>query len=299
MTLITFSTSDPLLSRGFYEFLKLQALWVGGKFKYFKYDTKNTALTRLYVQKWAAADKGSQGPMIAQSYPKGRPAPFLVDINVGKAVYKGALNVFATTDSLLGVNLFNGQGLKPNTYPNIKSLDLLVSQNDPSLLGKGKGAAGLYIVGVNAIALGEKTSLGVVNRGEEPGTNMWSIVLLLVWPDGTNKPRVSLYSGGDTEYTMELKVANFLTDTTSNSTIPVKVVKAGHHGSLIGTAVEFITKVKPDHYLVSAGMEHGHPGTCSKPSIVTMQADSFSPGNHHVYGRMVSRESDYKSQTDA
>ena len=275
MTLITFSTSDPFLSRGFYEFLKLKNLWDGGKFIYFKYDTKNTALTRLYVQSWATADQGSQGPMTAQSYPEGRPAPFLVDIRVGKAVYKGALNVFATTDSLLGVNLFNGQGLtKPVTYPTIKSLDLLVSKNDPSLLGMGAKAAGLYIVGVNAIALGEKTSLGVVDKGENPGTNMWSIVLLLVWPDGTNKPRVSLYSGGDTEYTMELKVANFLTDTTSNSTIPVKVVKAGHHGSLIGTAVDFITKVRPDHYLVSAGTEHGHPGRCSKPSIITMQADS-------------------------
>lgn len=81
-------------------------------------------------------------------------------------------------------------------------------------------------------------------------TNAMSIASVLVWPDG----HVSLYTGGDAEGDCENRLADgFL------KAIPVTAIKAGHHGSSLGTTTQFINNSSPRKVVFSAGEQHGHP----------------------------------------
>lgn len=155
-----------------------------------------------------------------------------------------------------------------------------------------EGAPGLYIVGVNKWTLsqfdnrydpnesdddddddsengdesGDKLAaaqsntsqpdggFGTVNikpTGKQGLQNPNSLIMILVWPDPI---KVSLYTGGDAEFGVENRVADFLKG------LPVTVVKLGHHGSAAGTSMKFISDTKPSYVVLSAGTKHGHPG---------------------------------------
>ena len=248
MTYCQAKLNDATLNRGFYDLLETESLWDENScFAWFRYNVTldgsdppkkiYTSTTRLYVQNWAKADNGLQGPIMAPGPSAARTAPFWGTITVGGKVFTNAILVSAVPSKVLGFNLFNGIGLDTGTASQqIKNANDLVAKNNPNQGGMGDGAPGLYVYGVMNIGLGDKNIIGVVNQREKlNNTNARSIVLLLVWPNGDSKPIVSLYSGGDTEYTMENKVADFLTDKSDKdqtkwTTIPIKVVKAGHHG---------------------------------------------------------------------
>ena len=85
--------------------------------------------------------------------------------------------------------------------------------------------------------------------------NQESIVLMLMWesPEAGEDPILSLYSGGDGEWTVEESVAAW-------ARLPITVLKTGHHASLPSTSRAFIEIAKPEHILLSAGKEHNHPG---------------------------------------
>lgn len=244
-------------NRGFYDLLETESLWdLNNCFSWFRYDvqvdkvdaTKKiyTSKTRLYVQDWARADDGARGPIKAPGPSAARANPFWGTITVGSRTIGNAILVSAMPSTVLGFNLFNGIGLDTGTTSDqIKNANDLVAKNNPNQGGMGDGAPGLYVFGVMTIGLGQKNVIGIINRGENLNdTNARSILLLLVWPDGVNKPIISLYGGGDTEYTMETKLANFLTDKsdvdkTKWTTIPIQVIKAGHHGCMYDTGSGF------------------------------------------------------------
>ena len=191
-----------------------------------------------------------------------------------------------SNQSLLGKNLFNGQGLATSvkynpttkTYDDIKGLSDLIANNDPwnqNLWNGNGGAPGFYIVGANQVLLGntgpiaqngltgdaeaearKDGQLGVIDYSMNNAQNFSSLVTLVIWKnkDTTKSPKVSFYTAGDAEYVMENKVANFV------SGEQIQIYKGGHHGSAAGTSASFVRSVKPDHFIYSAGIQFAHPG---------------------------------------
>ena len=97
----------------------------------------------------------------------------------------------------------------------------------------------------------------VINEGGANGkedTNQDSLVLLLIWKtqDGSG-PRIAFYTGGDAEWEVEEKVAQWVTPLT------IDVLKTSHHGSRKGTSRNFIKATQPKDILLSAGSQHNHP----------------------------------------
>lgn len=73
---------------------------------------------------------------------------------------------------------------------------------------------------------------------------------------------------------------------TSSELLHVTVLKAGHHGSNTSTSAQFLTVVKPDWVVISAGRDnpyhHPHPSTVNRlkqfgiPALVTMDTGSVT-----------------------
>ena len=196
--------------------------------------------------------------------------------------------------SMLGMNVFTGDGIGSD-YKTITGVSVLLKQNSPwRTLDQ---APGLYIVGVQRIFLGPEHDvtdntniltatlspkgsetqtfgggLGAINnedliRKGDKDTNPNSVISLLIWNTGSKtspKPLISLYTGGDAEWTTEEQLVVWL-KTEANMT--ATCIKAGHHGSKAGTSVDLIKQLKPDHIIFSAGYSHAHPSkdTSSKP----------------------------------
>ena len=268
--------------RGFFNFLGLERLWTGTKFNHFKYNG-DTPLTRLYCQSWPGKLRHISNP---QGYgfsgtasllaPSKISTPFTCTAFIGKGKPRAAkpncLILYATTDLLIGVNVFTGNSLSTLSWEEVENPLQLVNDNDPWKTNDANitwtDAPGLYIVGVNKMLLGDNTlpgatfhvkgMVGIINKPKaKEDVNPDSVLSLLIWKnkDNTKDPKISLYTGGDTEYAAEDKVAKFI-----GLSSQILVVKAGHHGSAAGTSINFLKVAKPEHYLVSAGTDHGHPG---------------------------------------
>ncbi|KAI9749957.1 MAG: hypothetical protein M4579_006668, partial [Chaenotheca gracillima] len=226
----------------------------------FKYDnsTPRKPLTRFYAQEWAVNNDSNLR--------MNKKNPTMLDLQVKIPAgtdwvwYDNAL-LFTAGTPLLGVNLFSGF-TPTSAASNSETLDTLISTNDPwrdtAIKGDRINAPGLYAVGVDRQLWGGPIS---VVPGPATSSNAGSILLLLVWkPIASTDPiRVSFYSGGDAEWEQEDALAAWLVNPATKTPYTIKAVKAGHHGSRSGTSINFIQKVKPDHYLVSSGTKHGHP----------------------------------------
>lgn len=244
--------------RGFVAFMQDEQItqWKDGMCSWFNYDknNNNAPLTHLYGQQWDPKinDFFKQGPK-SSSLDDSVPLSFCIR---GQWFDNVAIGHF-TTEKVLGTNLFTHKGLPSASSPSsIKCLGRLLKENDPSISPNDpefKDAPGLYVIGVNNQILSQDP-ITVINTAASriAALNAKSILLLLVWNEST--PVVSLYSGGDAEFAQEENVAKWLSGT------KVSVVKAGHHGSRIGTSTDFISKVEAEYYLISAGRMHGHPG---------------------------------------
>ena len=105
----------------------------------------------------------------------------------------------------------------------------------------------------------ESSFVGIINESLKTAgdNNANSILLLLVWPDPTDttKYECTLYSGGDAEWLTE-RYLNYWLEKSGKT---VKCMKIGHHGSKAGTSTKTLSTMRPEHILVSAGYQHGHP----------------------------------------
>ena len=215
--------------------------------------------------------------------------PFQIDFESGRQAEDGAAtyaNValgWTKPAEILGWNLFTGRRLSSGNPPGISSLTALLTDNDPWSGPVGApnawtGAPGFYIVGSREYLLGFDLSNDFVKlpKGKSsenlPGVadktgkikecgNPNSVMCLLVWRTNTpgttdfSQHRVSLYAGGDAEFVQENTLIPFM-----RNTVPrIKLVKAGHHGSSAGSSIDFIKQFNPEHWLYSAGRQHGHP----------------------------------------
>ena len=244
---------------GFLQWVKTKTLWDEDKtmFAHFKYteeevddETVLKPATGLYCQ----------GPW-----------PYTKKFNITKHLIP-----FFYEEDVIGVNTFNNLGLENPLddkeevkWEDIKTLANLIGYNDPWESGVDAdpwtGAPGLYIIGMQGDLIGDTGEIAssptgsggyqVIDEGNDTETNPNSLIMLLVWKnkDATKTPKVSLYTGGDAEYVMENKTANFVAGE------QIKVYKGGHHGSAASTSTKFIEAVKPDHFIFSAGIQHGHP----------------------------------------
>lgn len=207
--------------------------------------------------------------------------------------------------SMLGMNVFTGEGLDTTTQPfdGVTHVTDLLTKNPPGrTLSK---APGLYIVGVQRVFLGpeydvvdnenlsmvtsaqgdqgnasqlddsvgpsnsekegEGGNVGVINDTKTLGkgwkdTNPASVINLLIWNEGTNaapQPRISLYTGGDSEWVTEMQLVHWLKQ--DPNTLRATCIKSGHHGSKAGTSVSLIQQLNPDHIIFSAGYQNAHP----------------------------------------
>ncbi|GAE00080.1 hypothetical protein PVAR5_8815 [Paecilomyces variotii No. 5] len=241
--------------RGFVAFMQDEQItkWTDGTCSWFHYDknNNNAPLTHLYCQQWDTKinDFFKKGPK-PSSQDDSVPLSFCIR---GQWFDNVCIGHF-TTEKVLGTNLFTHTGLHSSpsspSPSSIKNVVLLTQNNNPSISPgdpEFKDTPGLYVIGVNNQILGEDP-ITVINTGVSriAALNAKSILLLLVWNEST--PVVSLYSGGDAEFDQEERVAKWLSGT------KVSVVKAGHHGSRIGTSTNFISKVEAEYYLISAGL---------------------------------------------
>ena len=267
-----FCLADP--DRGFNNWMGISANYVvfdGERknlhLKYTKVDKGQGVVTYTTPKTWLYAQSEWPDPV---SNPTKAPKGWAVANHLVDCV---------TTDELLGRNLFTGQGLQGTNWKNVKTLSQLVAGNDPygtAWSGNG-GAPGLYVFGVNQSVLGETSPIagsvtpfvdalgsssvpsnlvGVIPASEASPTNKKSVVSLLVWKNQAVNamPKVSMMTGGDAEFSLENKAANFMAGE------KIQVYKGGHHGSAAGTSAPFIKAVKPDHCIYSSAIGHGHPG---------------------------------------
>jgi hypothetical protein len=101
---------------------------------------------------------------------------------------------------------------------------------------------------------------GVIRLVDKPSspTNRSSIAVIVMWPPATDTayPRLSLYSAGDMEESMEAKLAEWLAGPANDPDITT--VKLSHHGSATSTP-EALFWAARKNMIVSAGAEFGHP----------------------------------------
>lgn len=239
---------------GFLQWVKTPSLWDKAKtvFAHFKYDVQEVDGEDVTEPKTALYCQG--------------PWPYTKKFNIKKHLLP-----FSDQEDVIGVNAFNNFPLddEKTTWEATKTLADLIAYNDPWDNGDKAdpwtGAPGLYIIGMGGDLIGETPEIAsspngsggyqVIDEGNDTDTNPNSLIMLLVWKnkDATKTPKVSLYTGGDAEFVMENKTANFVAGE------QIKVYKGGHHGSAASTSTKFIEAVKPDHFIFSAGIQHGHP----------------------------------------
>lgn len=113
----------------------------------------------------------------------------------------------------------------------------------------------LLCVGAEGNVMGCKTVPITAGTGD----NYVSIMVLLIWipriPDGPM--HVSLFAGGDAHMATEDLVIDFLQGHC------VEVIKAGHHGARTSTSANLLKSLQPNHFIISAGHEYGHPSRLS------------------------------------
>jgi hypothetical protein len=154
--------------------------------------------------------------------------------------------------SWLGANILT-DGKIPTNPTMIKDLATLLTANDPD--PSNTGIPGLYIMGVDQGYVGSGVS--VVPGKTASAANASSILQMLIWKNPSGAPYVTLYHGGDAENQQEDPLIPVLNGARITN------VKAGHHGSRKGTSMKFYDAVRPDHYFLSAGTTHQHPGMLS------------------------------------
>jgi hypothetical protein len=168
---------------------------------------------------------------------------------------------------LLGMDFFEGR--EPATVKNggIGNLEDLLGPSNERL------PVGMYCLAVNQCYVGNfsdpKTGFPKVGKSDKAGqllqtmhddknttkTNKSSIATIIAWDNG----RVSHYFAGDIHAMTECWITDWLEKTTKKITC----MKASHHGARTSNPPIMLQTFKPDHIVISALDQHGHPGIAS------------------------------------
>lgn len=187
---------------------------------------------------------------------------------VKETIFVPAFKVVYDAINLIGMNIFTKTLATPagasvvQPWTSIKSLAALLAEHKAAV-----DMPGMYCVAAARQVIGRpKTALNAVdgvsdgtvvfNNGQNNTTNAMSLAFLIAWPPSKvgDKPRVSLYSGGDGEGYIETRLLPFLSDIDR-----VTVIKAGHHGSELTLQPSFISQLDPLSLVISAGDAYKHP----------------------------------------
>lgn len=163
-----------------------------------------------------------------------------------------------TPKDVIGVNLFNNTGLKPQDFDTVKTWTNLWNKNlptDPTTAVVDQDAPGLYIVAANRRVLGGEEVPWIWDPPYTAPTltNQSSIVALVMWKD-----HISHYIAGDADGAFEeaLHKKIFL-----DHDIKITSMKLSHHGSRHSTPMTMIDRFKPENVLVSNPISgYPHPG---------------------------------------
>jgi hypothetical protein len=167
------------------------------------------------------------------------------------------------TDGMIGRNFFDNGPLAQRSLPEIKSI------TDPEEIITDYERPGLYCVGADSVVIGKNTGPsfpedplipGVIDINSSP-TNLSSIMCVVVSTSG----RILHYTGGDAEFSTEIKLPAWM----GNIGVPtddfVPVMKLSHHGSSYNTPISFLDFMRPKNIIISSGTQYYHP---SEPSML-------------------------------